>query len=84
MDFSSGRGDLVKPDRRTIQEGRALETELHAGLEAEIALAVVAVREVIAEASQLKISVHDANRDLLSDCYVDTSANGHGEGIIRG
>ena len=58
MDFSSGRGDLVKLNGLGWERRRALEAELHAGLEAEIALTVVAVGEVVAEPSQLKISVH--------------------------
>ena len=49
----------AEPDGIFVRDNRrALETELHAGLEAEITLTVVAVREVVAEPSQLIIGVH--------------------------
>lgn len=61
-----------------------LEPELDAGLEAKVALAVVATGEVVAEAGQLIIRVHQPDRDLAADGDIHATADCHGKGIVAG
>ena len=59
-----------------------LEPELDAGLEAKVAPAVVAAGEVVAEAGQLIIRVHQPDRDLAADDDIHATADRQGKGIV--
>ena len=58
------------------------EPELHSGLEAEVALAVVAAGEVVAKAGQHIICIHDPDRDLLG--HREVAANLEGKALLLG
>ena len=62
----------------------SLEPKLNAGLEAEVALAVVAAGEVVAEAGQHIIRIHDSDRDFFAGRKVDAAAHRHRKGVIAG
>ena len=59
-----------------------LEPQLDAGLEAKVALAVVAAGEVVAEAGQFIIRIHQPDRDLAADGNIHATADRHGKGIV--
>jgi hypothetical protein len=59
-----------------------LEPQLDSGLEAKVVLAVVAAGEVVAEAGQLIIRVHQPDRDLAADGDIHATADRHGKGIV--
>ena len=61
-----------------------LKTELNSSLEAEIALAVVAAREIVAEAGQLIIRIDEPDRDVLRDREVNPTADRQSKRIITG
>jgi hypothetical protein len=57
----------------------ALKPELHASLEAEVALTVVTVSEVIAKAGQIEICIHQRHPDMLIHHDVNATTDDHRE-----
>jgi hypothetical protein len=61
-----------------------LEPELDACLKTEIALAVVAASEVVAEARQFKIGIHQSNGNSGGHGNVDAATDRHRKRIVCG
>jgi hypothetical protein len=66
------------------QNPGSLEHEHHAGLVAEIALVIVAVREIIPKTSQEIIELCWPYRDVLGEFQVDASPDQEIKGIVAG
>jgi len=60
-----------------------LEPELHAGLEAEVALTIVSACEVVAEAGQLIVRIDQADGERAANRDVHAAADRNCEGIVR-
>src|SRR5215469_2588272 len=61
-----------------------LEPELHPGLEAEVALAVVAAGEIVAEAGEVIIGIDEADGELGANRDVNATADGHRKSVVAG
>jgi hypothetical protein len=62
----------------------ALEPELYISLEAEVALAVVAAGEIVAEAGEVIIGVDEADGELGANRDVNATADGHRKSVVAG
>ena len=65
-------------------QSSALKTELYSSLVSEVALVIVALREVIAKASQQVLKLRWPDGDVLVHVNVDASTNEEIKGIIAG
>jgi hypothetical protein len=61
-----------------------LEPELNASLEAKVALTVVAAGEVIAEAGQLIIRIHEPDCEVLRDGDVNAAPIARANALLVG